>query len=435
MADTKAYVVHGQMTADTSTFDLTTGAETSRSPTGAIVFTSFATALDTDAPDAEISVGMTDFTTTYCYSTSAEDGVDPSDTSRRQGASGNILEIHAPGNQASLSRSATVAAITGGIRITPVQSGTQFRVVAWLFFGTAAKCAMAGDATSANSSYNIAHGFTNAPKLGICASAHTDSTAAQHEIAMGFFTYISSTIKQRAFSQCSQSSLTDTRPGTREVYTNRALYCMIDAFDGTEDHSLEVTAVGTTNVTVTARTGTVRANTLWLILELDDVDCFLDTVTSPSTAASDWSYTGAPFQPQFVGGLLTMSDSEAAGGSSDGWDNAIGGAWGAVAFDAEGTIVTVSHHDEVDAGSTGSGSSLTNTDSRVSQALRLTNDVNSTQFDMDNPSFTASGFTFASADITTAASARLWPMIFIAAAASGGAAPIVQHRNQLRFNS
>jgi hypothetical protein len=406
MANTKAYVVQNQSTADTSTFDLVTGAEGSRSPTAAIVFVNYATDLDTETSDAGVCIGMTDFTNTACFSTNSEDAQPTtSDSQRRQGTTGDIATMMSAGDITEL-RTFTVAAITGGIQLTPNASGSQYRFVAWLFFGTDAYCEMLGDSTGTSGSYTITHGMTNAPKLGICCTSSTDTTANNFEMAVGIFTFLASTIKQRSVTVGSQNGQPNQRCFTREVYTDKVINTIITAFDGTEYNSNDVSDVDATAVTVDNDTTTQPSDVLWLILECDDVEVFLDTVDTPVVDSSDWDYTGLSFQPQFAAGFMNMSDSEAAGGSTN-WADAKGGTLGCLAFDEEDSMFTALYSDE-------EGASTTVTKSRIASNLYLNYDDSTVAFDMDTPSFNGTGFTFAAGDITAVdGTVRKWPMFFI----------------------
>ena len=82
-----------------------------------------------------------------------------------------------------------------------------------------------------------------------------------------------------------------------------------------------------------------------------------------------------------------------------------------MAFDEEGSLFTIGHHNEWEA------INPTNVQSRLSQAIYLHDDTGTVQFDMDTPVFTTDGFDILAADITAAnGTTRKWPMIFIQSA-------------------
>ncbi len=401
MADTKVRTLISVFPTDTSTFDVTVPGET-RDPTGCVVVALEAINLDTNDDDYVISFGVTDFTDVGQVGTDNEHGQTTTDCQRKHNET-NIIEITDPGEFGSpVLRSATVAAIAGGVRFDPVQSGTAHRLQITLIFGSACKAfSDAGDGSMADGeTQTIAHGLDTAPKAGIYGFNNEHNSAdGMCNISIGFHSG-TSTIKQSAFGWRLRTGRTTT-DGHGRLPTDRVGFLANNA--GGEFNGREMTTNDATNCIYTNRSGGSDGNLVGLLIECDDISVDHLIVDSPTTAASDWDYTVLAFRPQCVLMLLTRATAIDSAINN----NEIACTFGFCAFDEDGSI-----HAAAAAAEHGIVLGNTNTQTRLSQALFLTDDDGTTDFDMDNPVLKNTGWSFAADDINTAdGTVRKWPML------------------------
>jgi hypothetical protein len=405
--------VAGQLTATTAVTSLTVTGET-RHPTGCIVVCSWATALDTETADAEISYGLTDFQTVGQVGANDEDGQSTASDGNKQHQETNIIQMCTPGT-GTVTRSATVAAIPGGIEVTPVQSGTQHRFMAMVFFGT--KChafSSNGDGNLAiNETFDIAHDMVTEPGAGFYGFTEEDIGAGGAlKISFGMHAY-DGTIKQGCCTWFGESAAATTNNRTRVVSTQ----CVGEINSaGTNRRGAELTAIGTVNCTYTNRNVANVEKYIGLLVECADISTDMLMVDSPTTSASDWNYTSLGFKPQAV--CLIPNRCDVLDSHEQGTD---AGSGGFAAFDMDGGIYSAvwSARDGRDLSSV-----TTDTASELATALVCVNETgakpDTNGHDMDNHTFTSNGWTFAAANITAAdGTARKWPMIAFGRVSAG----------------
>jgi len=408
---TKVRVVSATMTTDTSTFDVVAGGGETRNPTGVIVFASFGTVLDTLVADSSRSFGLSDFTTQVAIGTNNQDN-EPTITDARSGHSDSLI-INLPLiNSSSVDRSATVTAISGGVRFTPVQSGTAYLLSVTLIFGAACKAfSSVGDgALAVDETFAITHGLGVAPKAGIYGYTQVLNTyELSSDLSIGFHTYLASTIKQRCHAMHSAANQTVTRV-VGYIATDRVGIEVQN--NQTEVAGAELTAISATTCTYTNRISATTTNPLiGLLIDFDDVTVFLESVPTPITAASDWNYNALSFTPQAAMGLITRLPAEATYDATD-----LSGTTGWFVFDEAGGQSSISQHedDNITLGNTVTGS-------LASARIRAPNQSGGVMFDFQNPTFTADGFDVTAANILDMdTTIRYWPTLFIEAAAAGG---------------
>ena len=402
----------GVFPTDTSTFDITVAS--AGTPTGVVVMVTSATVLDTNTDHGILSWGVTDFTTVGCVSVNDEDAQTTTD-GRTDLQATNIINVTSPGTSTVL-RSATVATTTDGVRFTPIQSGTAYRVHVILIYDTACFAFVSnGDGSlDANETFTIAHGFTTEPGAGFYGYGDviTGGISNDWRLGLGYHAYDGS------ISQAAASWFFRGGQGTSESNSRVAIdrCCHGLTSTGAEADGLELTAIDTTNCTYINRV--VSANTSdWIgfLLECIDVSSVVTMVDSPTSSTVDWNYTSLSFQPQFVS-LLTNRNVTVASDESD----SDAGTGAIVTMDSVGVELSSSFSSQ-DAVST------SNTKSKMSQALvSLTHTGGNTHL-MVNPTFTATGWDFAAADITVANSTiRRWPALSISILTDAGSPAITQ---------
>jgi len=417
MANTKIYTELGVFPNGVATFDVTNATEVAagRTPTGCVVLCSSAVALDTPTTHLLLSYGGTDFTDVSSISVSDEHAATTQTDATRKHTETNIIEILDPG-LTTVDRSATVAAITGGVRFTASSGSTLYRVQVILIFGTVCKAFSSdGDGSlAADETFTIAHGMTTGPGAGFYWFNRRDlSGSSDMRWSLGFHSYDDAVITQACAAWTSENAETVSMATSRTFGdgTNNRV-CVGSGITGGVSVSLEVTAIDTTNVTYTNRDGTNTDKYCGLLLECEDVLTEVQIIDSHTNPASDWNFNGLTFQSQFVALLpnrttvvnTTKSDSNAGAGSF-------------AAMDAEG-------REHSTAWSTQDGITLgtTNTSSELAQALFCPTQLGGNTHLMVDPTLTTDGWDFANADITAAdGTIRKWPMLAIGvqAAASG----------------
>jgi hypothetical protein len=144
------------------------------------------------------------------------------------------------------------------------------------------------------------------------------------------------------------------------------------------------------------------------VIEAADILTDMQIVDSPTSAASDWDYTGLAFQPDFAAMILNRSTA-----LDTTIDDERAGVFHSCSFDSEGNLITVGAASEDD-------QATTDTQSRASDAtMYMPVDDGTASLDLDTIVFTADGFHVDAADIDTAdGTARKIPTLFMSAASS-----------------
>ncbi len=432
MTDTAIYTELGQFPNGSGTFDVTNATEVSaaRTPTGLVVMACSAVNLDSPTHHLLNSWGVTDFTDVGAiHVTDEHNSVTLSDCTRLHNET-NIIQILNPG-QTSVDRSATVAAITGGVRFTASSGSDLYRVHCILIFGTVCKAfSTEGDGSmAADETVDIAHGMSTEPGAGFYGYSRRDNAGSSDmRFSLGFHAY-DGVIKQACCGWTSENGEDPSRSANRTFGdgTNNLVLVGSSASAG-PNLGLELTAIDTTNVTYTNRFGTNTDKYVGLLLECEDVATDLAIINSPTTAGSDWNFNGLSFQSQFVAFLTNRTTVvNVAEQSGD------GGCGGFAAMDEEGREHTTSWstEDNLDLSSVN-----TNTNGEMSQALFSPTETGTNSHLMVNPTFTADGWDFLAADITTANSTiRKWPMLAIEQLSGASNAPLFSsHLTKMQGN-
>jgi hypothetical protein len=177
--------------------------------------------------------------------------------------------------------------------------------------------------------------------------------------------------------------------------------------------SVALTANDATNSTFTNSGNTLAGDLIGLLVYADDVEAQLVDITSPNSAGSNWTVTGAGFTPQFV----LMALSELVTINSGVTDNATAGSFGIAAVGASVTACISVANEQ--------GANPTDVASRLSTNIYLMDDDNTADYTLASAgelSFNSDGFTVSSADIDLAdGTSHSWFGLFVAAPASAEA--------------
>ena len=294
---TRVYVIDAVLPTDTSTLDVTVSEETSDSPDGCIVVCSTATSLSTNTNDAIYSYGFSDFTNEYSVGYQSEHGVGTTNGNRTMRTT--VIGLLDPG-AATIDRSATVTAITGGIRLTPVQSGSAFRIMVTLIFGTSCYAfTTEGDGTLDDTeTVAIGHAFENPPKFGVFGFANIvdDGSGTDARLSIGMFADNLSGSpfpKQHSWTVFRNDGQTTT---SLNSYLSNAY--VVGNNSGTSlGWAMSVTSndVSSTTFTVDLGSALTGANFCGMLVEANDIEVDIEAVAMPTTAAADWDYTSLAF--------------------------------------------------------------------------------------------------------------------------------------------
>lgn len=405
----------GQLTATTATTDLTISGET-RTPTGCVVYCSYGTALDANIDDAGLSVGYSDFTTQVTHTANAEDAQTTSDTAAESNT-GVVLAIMTPGTHAII-RSATVVAISGGIRLTPVQSGAQYRVVAIFVFEAECVTLDTGDGTRTKDvEFNFAHTLAGEPNFGWVSHANSDFGVgtAPARLSLGVFSNESDTIVVRSIGHCFENGNAVDAECHAHLRTDR-IVTITSQTSGSVSIAAELTAIDGTNFSMTPRNNPLQSPVIGLLCFASDVTAIALSVDSPTTAASDWNYNGASLTGQHLTLYMSMIRDENLSKT----DDAQAGAYGVHVTDGTDDFSVIMTNQNA--------ATPNNTKSRVSTKLHLRSDGGGTMHEMTNFSFTSDGWDVAAADITTAnATIRKWIGLLLSEASGGAEGAAMYH--------
>lgn len=272
----------GTFPADTSTFDVTwSGAGT---PKGVIVFASGATTDNTTAAGAYLGCGVSDFTTAASVSTYMVDNVAATD-GQRVHDTGNVIELH--DEAGTIVRSATVATTTDGVRFTPNETGTAYKVLVIGVFDNAAFAFTDGDATADAGTFGVTHGLPSEPHGGVfCYSGvgpdATDGSAGQ--MSIGFFHDADAGgFIQRSAGFRFQQGQADGTPHA-QLFTDRVAALVNNV--GESFHEVEVTGNTATTTTFTARGAALTGDVVGLLFPADVNLIDLDTWDSPNATGA-----------------------------------------------------------------------------------------------------------------------------------------------------
>jgi len=415
MAETKVRCEDGVFPTDTSTFDVTNAAEVTagRSPTGVVIIGGHNETIGTRVDDLIYGFGVSDFTDQACVSCTDEDAVGPTDSASSHRET-EVFHMHAVGQGSTTLRSASVTAITGGVQLTPIQSGSAYRIQVILVFGSVCKAFSAGNATAQDATFQVAHGMSTAPGAGFYG--YNDQNADSRDNARGSFGFHADdgSIKQASLMPWhNNNQAVTTQNATRMVADNVGGYANNN---GTLARGVEVTGNDGTNITYTARGGSLSGDLIGLLIECDDISTDMLFVQSPTTAAADWDYTSLAFQPQFVAIWLNAADAAAPNAET----TTDAGTYGIFCVDEDGNEFTYNWRSQ-DGISLGTSNTATN----FNTGLRYTgHNGDSALHEMSNFVFTSTGWSVANADIITAnGTTRFWPMLAFGQSAAAPVTP------------
>ena len=416
MADTKIRTVQGQFTSDTSTFDLTVSGE-SRTPTGAVVIVTEATALDTETAHASFSWGATDFTDVGQMNFNDEDAQGTADSARAHQET-DIIRVMTPGTS-TVVRSATIAAVTGGIiRFTPGESGTQFRVQAIIIFGSVCKFFSSnGDGNLLiDEEFIIAHGMTTEPGAGFYGfNLRNTNNAGSGFIGLGFHAY-DGTIEQASCCWAFDNGEATTSNNARATGTATPRCVESTNNSGAANDALELTAIDTTNVTYTNRVSGSVHKYMGLLVECDDIKTKCEFIDSPTTAASDWNYSGTSFKPQFAAMVMNRIASFDTNEA-----DADAGVGSFCAIDEDGSEHSAAFSSE-------NGADTSNCGSEMATTMFCPTELGADSHLMANPTFNSTGWKVTAANITAAdGTIRRWPVLVFEQVAGGAFLPYFPH--------
>jgi len=379
----------GQLSADQTTTDLTIGGE-SRTPTGCVVLCTYATALDTTlATDAGLSVGYSDFTDSFVTTANAEDGQATTDTNAESN-SALVLALHTAGT-ATIIRSATVSAISGGIRLTPVEeSGTQNQVFAIIIFEAECKALNTTDtAISADAEFDFAHGLSGEPNFGWVSYVHSDFGVGgdNARLSLGVFSNESDTIVQKSMGHTFQHNVAD---GENHGYlsTSRIMFTT-NVSAGTVSISGEITGIDTTNWSITARDSDISSPVVGLLVYAADVTAEVLSVDAPISTSVDWNFDGGSFTASHTTMLMSLLRNE----DSAKTDATQAGGYGYYVTDGTTDFSAVMSNENA--------ADPSESDSRLSQDLYLLEHDGTAAFQLNSVAFTSDGWDVANANITS----------------------------------
>ena len=404
MADTIFRSIDGAFPTGTSTFDLLIPSET-RTPTGCIVLSSYAESLDTAWDDMGFSFGLTDFTTVGHIAANDAHDEQITTNSRHWHQEVDIIQISTPGG-ATIIRTATVAAIPGGIRLTPGESGTSYRVMATIIFGSACKAFSSRMTDLAiDEAFDFPHTFATEPGAGFYGYTQRDENGGNTaRFNMGFHAY-DGTIEQGCASWSYDNGETTVNNRAR-TFNDRCISSLNES--GDERRALEITAIDTTNITYTQRTVANDEKYIGLLVECDDVSTSVQFIDSAPTSG-DWNFTDLTFEPQFVAFILNNTETV------DVMEGDLDAGVGAFAtMDAAARAYSQNWAVE-DFGSL----PATNTQSRLDTKCVLRGDEGSVGYTFHSPVFNSTGWFMADADISADTTVRQWPMLAIEGVAGG----------------
>jgi len=396
----------GVIEADTTATDITfTGAGVCNA---AIFIPCGATVEDASQLDVMGGIGFTDFTVQTCINFSGDNAVTPADTNNfhRHHATLGAVWIEDTGN--TIKRSASLSAITNGIRITPQESGAAQSFIVICFFGGTWDC-FTLDVTKTTAQTEVrAHGLGTKPNVGFFSHANTYNGGGNSGHRCWGFMSDEGTLEQAAVMGMSLNNAGGTSIGS-QIHTSRC--AGQTQSNGVMQESCEITSNDATNTTFSMRDVNWTNKPLIGLLGLIDETTNLAMVNSPNSAAVDWNVNDNSFISQAVIGVLTrmlVIDTT----YND--DNASAQAY--FCMTEEGEECSVSWRDNDDADPTELDNECRSADIILKAASGATDD-----YDFDNPTFTSDGFDIAAVDIQIAsATTHIFPMLFIGQEDTGG---------------
>lgn len=412
MANTNVKTRLVGMVQDTSVQNITIVGET-RVPTGCIIRCSYADLeslgdVNGVVPifEASYSLGVTDFTDVACVSNTTEDEQQPSDNHQaHDDASGDIIRLLQPGSSTVLDRSASVAAIAGGIALTPGEAGDNFILQVTLIFGAECKAFSFGGAINNAVETDVAHGLSGKPECGWISGATVfqGTSDSRAQVAWGLFSDDGG-IKQHAISQRSSDASTSKVHG--ESATDRVFISVFDT--GNVLYGMEMTGNDATNSSFTLRGNNAASVALiGLLTHMGDVTADLQILNLPINPSLNWIVNSVGFVPQYMCSIVTQAVN--ADGPINQFDAS---TMGMAELDDAAVDSTIQY-------SVRHNIQPTETYSLASNGFVVSSGSQGLRSAMYNPFLTSNGFQVSALDIQLLDStSRILPTLFIEQAAS-----------------
>lgn len=420
---TRDHIAVGSAALNTSTGsqDLTI-ASLGWTPKAIMLICSQRTAQDnTPGGDANWVVGFADDSGgTGWVSTGSKNSQASTDTVRSQDVEGSPTSVKILNTSGTTvfeftvdSADATAGPIADGWRIDLTTAFTSAYYVTYVLFGgtgLSASVETVAAGASVTNTATVTPGFETNLLLSAGVGLGVDGLdQAQYILSLGAMSYDGSTITQRAILTNEQDAQAASVPQARlETDSIAGQY-----YNGTVNWTGEVTAVNSTQVTVTTRDGSSGSDDLFfLCINLPaGQEAKVFTADSPTSAAADWTVSGVGFQPDAVGLFTTMLT---AVDTSDTSANA--GVTSAIIHDGTDSRGTYHYIEDAQA-TTDTGHNV-----RTQFVYQYEDDQSTLAFDIDPASspFNSDGWTVDAADIGTAnGTTRKWIGWAVGAASSG----------------
>lgn len=373
----------GQLPAGATTQDIVPSGETD-TPVGAIIFYTHLTGLNSTGSDATFGFGVSDFTTSAAVGSYAQSGLTTSNAKRIH-RDGKFFVLNDPG-ATSEDRTATVSAISGGIRITTDQAGVQHRYFGLIFYNCQFKAFSSGAGTTSGNTFNWNHSFGVNPSGGIFSTTDCDDSGNNHTAqTLGFW----EPTQTRQYSVITRFRDAQTTNGSTGIFTDDFVSGLRNNSTG-YINSVAVSSYGTSNVTFTVSNGTLNGQLIGALFKLDE-PFRIAQISGPNSTASAWQTGGSAAQPQagiiVAGRYLSIDD----GNNND----ADAGTFSVACVDDNGGEGSISNSNEDD---------VTTSDcrSRISDELFFLDHDGSVDYRLHGLSPGAEGYNVNAADIDNA---------------------------------
>ncbi len=402
----------GVLPTDTSTVDVTFSGSPG-TPDAVIVLSALNPTLNTQAADECWGIGFSDFTDQGGIMWGMNNNTS-SRFSRGGHQAGEALCVHDDAGS-SLFRSATIAAITDGVRLTPIQSAGAIAFVVICIFGGEWKM-FNGDITeSVAGEHDFVHTLSAKPNIGFfaCSESFDTVSSTPGTISFGFFADEGS-IVQRSVQRGATSGGSGSA-GSFGIFSTNRVCARVQ--NGSFEEGYELTGNDGTNTTITCRDNAVTNGAVICLLGVIDETVEVVTEVSPNTDASDWNVNSASELPQAVIGVMTQQlsvDTHTAN------DNSCCMSVFCMTDSGEESCCGGRHND---------GADPSENDNFIHDVeCSMMDDTGSSPlYEWVDPTFTADGFDVTAANIAQASTTtHQFAMLFIGAA-GGGIVPQAMH--------
>lgn len=345
-------------------------------------------------------IGFTDFTVQTCVAFGCEDDQSPqTETFHRHHAT--LGAIWTLTNSNAITRSASLSAISNGIRLTPQESGAAKSFIVICFFGGTWDC-FTLDVTKTTAQTEVrAHGLGTKPNLGFFSTSNNYDDGG----GIGFrnFGMMSDegTLEQVSVSlrQGNNASVGQT---SGQIRTDRCAGQVQS--NGDLDEGFEITGNDATNTTFQIRNFDWTNKPLIGLLGLIDETTNIEMVDSPDVDDADWNVNDNSFLPQAVIGCVTQFEVVNTSENDD-------------KCDSQAVFCMNEEGEDCSAGwRTNDGASPTEEDNecRSSDVELMAPTGAGVDYRFHSPVFTSDGFDILEANVEVAdAVTHIFPMMFI----------------------